>query len=466
VQLLEFLAPIRIVNHNRGFTIIGPQARGCRRLPGLRLASVRNLACPATPPYDLSKSRHELLELRCLLLEEGPTEHLYNRALRAPGRYPGLPEAVLVRAQALYLKQAFAQATDLLESALQSDPSQWPYQILLAEIHSQQNDRPAAGRDDGSTDDNIPDSAEAWYLKSFATLDARMALTWASEALSRDPAHVPALESVVRLSKLNGDLEGSSASVTKLLELKSGLNDRVRYKWARYKYRILVELRQYPAALAACDRLLALAPDSYENYILRSRIDRFMSLYSDAVRDLTTALQLRGEEKHASAWIYYHRGTPQWIVGNLQDAAADFDKAYRFLTYSTFANTRLFLVLHELGRGDEADIMLAAARRDTGEDLWLAQVLTCLSGEIAPEQLIAAGEALGHKQLCEAYYYAGEVCLLRGQVARARRYLQQCVDTGLDSDPELYLDPMSEYELARWRLGRLAAEDAGDARSR
>jgi len=34
-------------------------------------------------------------------------------------------------------------------------------------------------------------------------------------------------------------------------------------------------------------------------------------------------------------------------------------------------------------------------------------------------------------------------------------WFQECIDTGLASDPDEFWEPMSEYELAEWRLGQL-----------
>ena len=69
------------------------------------------------------------------------------------------------------------------------------------------------------------------------------------------------------------------------------------------------------------------------------------------------------------------------------------------------------------------------------------------------------------EHVCEAYYYAGEVCQLNGDTERARTCFQKCVDTNLLFDrEELDPDPMNEYHLAVWRLDSLGT--AGHATPR
>ena len=68
----------------------------------------------------------------------------------------------------------------------------------------------------------------------------------------------------------------------------------------------------------------------------------------------------------------------------------------------------------------------------------------------------------GHRHatsLCEAYYYAGELCLLDGRRDEARAFFEHCVETGLAFDPDTSIaTPMNEFELAQWRLRTLFAD--------
>lgn len=56
-----------------------------------------------------------------------------------------------------------------------------------------------------------------------------------------------------------------------------------------------------------------------------------------------------------------------------------------------------------------------------------------------------------------ACYYAGEICRLNDDLARAQDYFEACVATGAVFDSRTFQDLMSEYDLAQWRLRQLSA---------
>jgi hypothetical protein len=78
---------------------------------------------------------------------------------------------------------------------------------------------------------------------------------------------------------------------------------------------------------------------------------------------------------------------------------------------------------------------------------------------LSPERLVTvAADRNDPQYLCEAYYYAGEVCLLSGRRTEARKWFERCASTGVEFDPDTDpVAPMNEYELARWRLDSLFA---------
>jgi hypothetical protein len=92
----------------------------------------------------------------------------------------------------------------------------------------------------------------------------------------------------------------------------------------------------------------------------------------------------------------------------------------------------------------------------------LARILACLAHETAAEDLVAAAGSdvpPSRERLCEAYYYAGEACLLNERFDQPRQWFAKAVDTGVAFDRDsTYLDAMNEYHLARWRLTRLTAQ--------
>ena len=92
--------------------------------------------------------------------------------------------------------------------------------------------------------------------------------------------------------------------------------------------------------------------------------------------------------------------------------------------------------------------------RTSGSDLWLGTILAFLADEIGTEEMLSGIDDDDLKRQCEAYYYIGEICRLEGRVEEAREWFQRCLDTGVRVDPDAILEPMSEYELAEWRLER------------
>ena len=104
---------------------------------------------------------------------------------------------------------------------------------------------------------------------------------------------------------------------------------------------------------------------------------------------------------------------------------------------------------------DEAEDVLQAAIAQT-KDAWLRQIMLCLGGETSPDQLVSSADPDNAEQMCEAYYYAGEACLLSDQLPEARGWFEKCVGTGVEYDVDSFpLSPMNEYELAEWRLQTL-----------
>jgi tetratricopeptide (TPR) repeat protein/tRNA A-37 threonylcarbamoyl transferase component Bud32 len=397
--------------------------------------------------YDANAARMEVLELRAKLLGGDARESVLTRARDATRLYPGLTEAVLVRAQSICLQptRELRPAAEYLERELARDPDRWPYRVMLHEIEA----RHAGGTSRTmSSDRDLPDSPEGWYLRSFATLDVQRAVSLAEEAVLRDPAYPPALATLAMLSPIAGDTEGALDWATRLMDLG---HDPAR--WSNYKIELLFGLSRFSEALVECDRLVAIAPKSARGYLARARTLRRLERYDEAANEYTTAIGLIGPDAAGSTWRYYHRGTLNWILGRDEEAMADFESAYRSLGYATHANARLFLVLMASGRHEEARDALAEARGKVQDSPWLEKVFSCLAGEMTPDRLVA--EASGPVQSCEAYYYAAEVSLLLGESEAAVEWFEACLETGLETDPNSFWEPMSEYDLAKWRLEQL-----------
>ena len=405
---------------------------------------------------DLAKARRELADARREAvklqrdLEAG--DDVFGRAGALWDEYPELYEAQLVYAQATYRsKHPYGGTIPVLESALQRDPSLWHCRVLLAELYRKAGDAQRANALRAQAERAAPDTAEAWYLRSFATLEAGRASRCAQEAVRRDPSHALAWERLTWLGLHTGDLDGALRGADKLIEL-----GRPAGEWISFKGHALDRQGRFHEAIEQFTRV--------GNYRDRANTYRHLKEYEMAVADYTRAVQQGG---HAvSLWLFYQRATPLWILGRTDEALADYRQVRIRLGRPGYWDARTFLILCQQGRQREAEDVLNAALRDV-KDGWLRQILRCVGGHLSPDELVADGLGRNNlEQLCEAYYYAGEACLLAGDRDAARQQFENCVRTGLDFDPDS-VDlgtPMNEYELAQWRLESLFADTRPSSR--
>ncbi len=399
-----------------------------------------------------------------------------ERALDAVGtvlaQHPDLTEAVLVRAHAQYSMAAqerdeewSGKAIRTLRDRLDRDPSQWAYRFLLAEIFERMgNPQWRALRD--RADREVPDTAEAAYIRSFATLDLRKAKRFAQTAVERSPGHILARRHLADLCVQTADFEGAREAARDALRYG---NDRSR--WATFQGDVLMRQGHYADAVRHYTERVKLRPSDHGSYWARAHAYVCLQEYDKAIKDYTRSLEL-DERDPSGYWQRYFRASALWMSGQREKAAADY-RAFRTLRGRvTYAEARLFLVLHEQsrnlqgeGRGDEArrclhearDV-LQAGRRGAAPGSWLGKVFACLAGVLAPDELVAAADPTHVEQVCESYYYAGEVCLLSGEAEQARRWFRACVGTDLVFDSDVAPAPMNEYHLALWRLKLLPAD--------
>ena len=399
-------------------------------------------------------ARKSLLILQCRL-EEGVrrTEDLLAESQHFLLEHPALPEAILVCAQARYAvarQRGDESITGLAMAVLEGtsarqDRFHWAYSALLAEFYDKAKD-PRAVQLRDECERQAPDTAEAWYIRSFATLDVHRALDCTEQALKRDPAHRFARERRASLCQQTGDTKGALKAAEALIDLGGA-----RTHWLLFQGGVLLRHKRYEEAVERYTLAIQGEP-GWQAHRCRALAYLCLREYDKAVADFTKAVELHGEYE---VWDRYHRATPLWMTGRTDEAIGDYRAFRQWRGFPTFADARLFLILQGQGRREQADHALAVVR-DTVQDKWLIKVLACLAGDITPNAIVEiAGSAdpPSRERLCEAYYYAGEACLLKERSDEAREWLRKCVDMDLPFDPDNeYLDPMNEYHLAVWRL--------------
>jgi tetratricopeptide (TPR) repeat protein len=347
-------------------------------------------------------------------------------------------------------------AIDQVNWSIRHCPPAAPHYALLAEIYRDLGDSRAIKAQE-QADRTPPTTAEEWYLHSFACLDVHAALACAKKAIDRAPDYTLARERLVELYLTTGQMGDAVREADALI---AGGHDPVR--WLRIKAEFLIRQHRYAEAIERCDRILELDESQDHAWRLRSLANLCIARYEDAISDCCRAVS----DGDTIPWERYFRATPLWITGRHEEAADDYRAVHDRQHMASFAGARLFLVLQ-----DHARVLLAEGRSEDAQRVqkeahdalkavrsrkaspWLSQVLRCVAGEILPDELVNAADASNAAQQCEAYYYAGEACLLRADVAAARDWFQKCVATGLKFDPNSdQLDPMNEYHLARWRV--------------
>jgi tetratricopeptide (TPR) repeat protein/predicted Ser/Thr protein kinase len=392
----------------------------------------------------------------------GPAEAMSHAGI-------GLPETRLLLARARFEIGRETEDNSLIALAVQQllqwtdeEHSCWAYCALAAELYE------VIGRSEQARElrarafRGVPPTAETAYVLSFATLDLEQARGYAEQALARDSAHVLARWRLADLCALLHDYD------TVLAVARSLLDDGVEpVDTAALMGHALLAMRRVDEAVEVYQQVLDRAPDHARGNRCRAAARMCQGDLAGALADYTRA----ADATRGSYWVLYGRATALWMLGRPDAAASDYRTFIAKRGAPNLADARLFILLQDQARLlEQADDGAAAERiRAEAQDVlvqaraglvaggWLARVYACLAGESAPSELASLATPGDLRRICEAYYYAGESCLLRGEPEAARGWFEQCVATDLMLDPDEFPpDAMNEFHLARWRLSQLA----------
>ena len=243
--------------------------------------------------------------------------------------------------------------------------------------------------------------------------------------------------------------------------------------WAVFAAAVLLRERRFSEAIERYGDVLKRYGENQRAYQGRGVAYLCRRDYQRAIDDFSRSIELmlRQEGRHAPDWLYYARATPLWITEQYAEAAADYARFAEGQGFSAFADARRYLVLCDQASAleksgqlaeaaavrAEAQRGLATARRAAPPGSWINKILSCLAGDLSPEQLVASADASNAEAVCESYYYAGEVCRLAGRTEAACEWFRKCVQTDLLFDVDTYpVQAMNEYHLAAWRLEQLS----------
>jgi len=149
--------------------------------------------------------------------------------------------------------EASARGSDTDEPGEEPDESAPSAEKLKAEIvelrRKADESKKAAEENEALANQEAPDSAEAWYLKSFTKLSLQEPLECAQRALARDPNHELAWERLTYLADELEDYEAALTGVKRLMEL-----DPENTEWAVVRTRIVNNMRERELAEERSDR--------------------------------------------------------------------------------------------------------------------------------------------------------------------------------------------------------------------
>lgn len=444
-----------------GLVVIGTgawlQARSLERQRGREEFEARQ-AMDKRRSRELAKARRDVLGWQQELDNGHGSENVLGVAESTSRQYPELREAVLVAAQAHFGRPEGVGrhvAIQLLRESIRRDPSRWECAALLAEFY-RQSDEPALAAEWGAqAQRDMPDTAEAWYLRSFITLEPREAIDCAREAVKCEPDHLLTWRRLAGLCFIAGDLD-EALRASELLVADDGDS----LQWAAFRIVIFIRQSRLTEAIEQCDALVRTHDQDPWAYRHRANAYRCMGKYAEAASDYTKAIELVNEDGGSNAvWLHYQRATPLWILGRVEEAEGDYRRVRVDLAKPGYGDARLYILLRDQERLNEAkEVLSRALQQVVSTDRWMKAIYACVAGRLDPEDLIRdALERDNREHQCEAYYYAGETHRLAGRLEEARRCFEKCIETGVVFDLDHSLEPMNEYDLAQWRLRQLAA---------
>lgn len=238
-----------------------------------------------------------------------------------------------------------------------------------------------------------PKYPDAWYYRGFANeksgnlADARRDFDKAAE-LGLAPAF--ALRERGRLRFLTGDYLDAYADFTALVEA----NDADQEAW-RLRGATAAVLERFPRAEADLNRAIELDPEDLRAYSARGYVRYLTGRYAEAAADLRLALRVKPEGlKTAFLYLAMRAARDPAALGELRQRTALLDTAIYPGVFPAF-----FL-----------------------ETMSIAEMI-----EIT-ERTGTHSEAENHS---EAYFYAGQMELFRGNIAAARTWFQKVLATGV-----------------------------------
>lgn len=203
----------------------------------------------------------------------------------------------------------------------------------------------------------------------------------------------------------------------------------------------------FAAAIASFDRAVALNPIDIAALTNRALAYEMVDEYDRAIADYESLMKFIPNGGDA----YYGRGRMRFQLGRFAEAADDFARAAEGSAANPYYAMWLQIAAARAGRNEQARVASVTGRLDL--DGWPGPVLKNMLGRMSLDAVLAAARdpdpETQQGQLCEAYFYLGELALARGERAEGERLLKLAIGTAQSG--------FSEFRAAQAELTRLAA---------
>jgi serine/threonine protein kinase/Tfp pilus assembly protein PilF len=287
--------------------------------------------------------RRALADAR-LSLGEGEYRQALRSVEEALAADPELAEGRMIRARALMNLGRVGEAVDAARARLGQDPDDWKAHAILAAAATLEFGETVvtidAERHVRAVESGAPETAEAYNLRALVTDSSPEALDLLDRALEIDPGNVEALVQRINRYRRVTNFAAALADCERLVAMRPR-SARARRLTAR------VHLEQFDAesAMAEVERAIEIDPGDALNYSTRSRIYSEVGRLDAALADMTRAIEIDPDR----AVFYFGRAGLHQLRREPALAAADAERAIELEPENPAGRWTLIYERFELG---------------------------------------------------------------------------------------------------------------------
>jgi len=290
---------------------------------------------------------------------------------------------------------------------------------------------------------------QPYYLRALAktkTGDNEGAIADFTEAISGNASYAPVYYNRGLARFDTGDYDGAIGDYSRAIRVDpnyvGAYNNRGIAKHQKGRY---------DDAIADFDEAIRMDPQHAGAHANRANVKKDKADYRGAIVDFTKAVKLKPQD----ALSYRRRGHLFYDAGRWLDSLKDLGRANQLQGDAQDENydlLRIWLISSRLGERERASAVLEGHLNNyssgvTGD--WHKSLCIFLLGRSSVEALIKAADdpdfKKANEQRCEAYFFAGSVCVIDGDRDEGLRLLRRCIATAVTDFTE-YASAKAELE--------------------